>query len=84
MMGPHLGSCVFKLLGYLVIWQKSCVGSPHWGPLLWLFGYLVEILCRDPSSVAIPVHPSYWVILLFVVSKLPISSLIRMQHSLTG
>ena len=81
MLGPRLGSCVSKLLGYLVIWQKSCVGSPHWGPLLWrlskLFGYLVELLCRDPSSVAIPVHPSYWVIWLFVVSKLPISSLIR-------
>ena len=35
MLGPRLGSCVSKLLGYLVIWQKSRVGSPHWGPLLW-------------------------------------------------
>ena len=42
-----------KLLGYLVIWWKSRVGTPSWKlSLSKLFGYLVEILRRDPSSVA--------------------------------
>ena len=62
-----------ELLGYLVIWYKSCVATPPWKlcvQVIGLFGYLVEISCGDPFLETISVQVSQMLSGTFMVDQL--------------